>query len=154
MNALVRQIAVLSVLWAMCELLLPDGKHQHMVRMTASLLVMTALLTTAGGMLNESHPAQTVMTYRVQQTAEDTYQRTALAAVANQMESWCVHLAQRAGYRAEAAVYLAMDGSLDHVELTLKGSGSGLIAPGRLAALMAEKLEVEESRIWLSVEGT
>ena len=153
MNAFVRQIAVLSVLWAMCEILLPDGKHQHMVRMTASLLVMTALLTTVSGWLGRQPPAQSTMTFRMQQAAQDTYQRTALTAVANQLESYCVRMAQRAGYEAAASVALTMDGALEYVRLNLNQPSHTLLSPAELCQTLARQLGVEESRIQLSTEG-
>ncbi len=153
MNAFVRQIAVLSVLWAMCEMLLPDGKYQQMVRMTASLLVMSALLTTLGSWLGNAHqPAQTAMTVKVQQAAHDTYRRTALTAMANQLESYCVRIAQRAGYQAGVVVCLTMDGALDHVQLVVNQKDGALLLPGELAAVLADQLNVEEERIRLSVE--
>jgi len=153
MNAFVRQIAVLSVLWAVCELLLPDGKHQQMVRMTASLLVMTALLTTVNGWLGSAQKAQPVMTAVMQQAAEDTYQRTALTAMANQVQGYCERMAERAGYQASAAVYLMMDGGLDHVQLVLNQPEYALMSADRLAYTLAGQLGVEEERIRLSVEG-
>ena len=153
MNAFVRQITVLSVLWAVCELLLPDGKHQQMVRMTASLLVMTALLTTASQWLGVERSAQPAMTGIVHQVSEDTYQRTALTALANQLENYCVRMAQRAGYQANAAVYLTMEGSLDHVQLAVTDAPGVLLSSGELRQMLAQQLGVEEERIWLSVEG-
>ena len=152
MNAFVRQIAVLSVLWAMCEMLLPDGKYQQMVRMTASLLVMSALLTTLGGWMGKEQPAQPAMTMRIQQAAQDTYHRTALTAMANQLESYCVRMAQRAGYQASAVVCLTMDGALDHVQMQVNQPDAALLPPGELAAVLADQLGAEEDRIWLSVE--
>ena len=154
MSAFVRQIAVLSVLWAMCELLLPEGRQQRMVRMTASLLVMAALLSTVGSWLGSARSAQPAMTQTVQQTAEDTYRRTALVAFANQLESYCVRMAQRAGYQAGAEVYLTLDGELDHVKLTLNQPEAALISSARLAQTLSQQLDVDEQRIWLSVEGT
>lgn len=132
---------------------MPDGRHQQMVRMTASLLVLTALLTTVSGWLGDGQAAQPAMTVRLQQVSEDTYQRTALTAMANQMESYCVHVATRAGYQAKAAVYLTMDGALDHIDLALVPSDSALMPPDELAQTLAQQLQVERGRIMLSVEG-
>lgn len=153
MNAFVRQIAVLSVLWAMCELLLPDGKHQQMVRMTASLLVLTALLSAAGNWISGEQPAQTAMTHRIVQASENSYQRTALTAMANQLEGYCVRMAERAGYQAGAAVYLTQDGALDHIDLVLAQHGAALMSSAELAKILAGQLGVGEERIRLSVEG-
>lgn len=152
MNALVRQIAVLSVLWAMCELLLPDGKHRHVVRMTASLLVMAALVSTAGGWIQWGEAARPAISAAVHHTAEDTYLRTALTAMANQAKGYCERLAHRAGYEARAEVYLSMSGALEHVQLVLKPLGAPLAAPEELAAMLAGQLGAPEERIRISVE--
>ena len=154
MNALVRQIAVLSVLWAVCELLLPDGKHQHMVRVTASLLVMTALLTTVNGWLGSVSDAQPTMMTVVQQTADNTYRRTALTAMANQIQNYCERMASRAGYLANAAVYLNMEGAVDHVNLTIHQQEGPMVSAERLAGMLADQLGVDREQIRLSVEGS
>ena len=152
MNAMVRQIAVLSVLWAMCEMLLPDGRHQQMVRMTASLLVMTALVTTAGSWISGGETALPAITQTVQSVSESAYRRTALTALANQLESWCVHTAQRAGYEAAAAVYLTMDGAVERIDLALKATAP-LMEASELAARMAQQLGLAAERLRFSVEG-
>ncbi len=154
MNALIRQIAVLSALWTVCELLLPDGRHQHMVRMTASLLVMAALLTTVAGWLGNVPQTSTVMTVAVQQASEDAYHRTVLRAAANQLEGWCRRTAERAGYQASTVVYLTMDGALDHVQMALRPRGQAVMTAERLACTLAERLGVQREQIRLSVEGT
>ena len=152
MNGLVRQIAVLSMLWAVCELLLPDGKQHQMVRMAASLLIMIALLTTVRGWLGQPADAQPVMTLRVQQASEETYRRSALTAAANQLESWCVNLAWRAGYQAKAAVWLTMEGETQRISLVLQPSSAALLEPEALRQTLAQQLGVDESCILLSVE--
>ena len=154
MNVLVRQIAVLSVLWAVCELLLPEGKHQQMVRMTASLLVMTALLTTVSSWLGGAPADKPAMTMVVQQAAADTYRKTALTAMANQVQGLCERIAARAGYQAHAAVFVTMEGSVDHVQLSLRPSEKTLVSAERLARMLAEQLGVEQEQIRLSVEGS
>jgi len=153
MNTLVRQVAVLSVLWALCELLLPDGRYQRMVRLTASLLVMAALLSTVGDWLGLQQNARPAAAAQLQQTSEKEYLRTALAAAANQLESWCVKMAKRAGYQAQACVWLQMDGGLDHIELVLENAGGAFLSPGELRAAMAEALGTQTERIRISPEG-
>ena len=152
MNALVRQIAALSVLWAMCELLLPEGRYQPVVRMTASLLVISALLTTVSGWLGQETNVQPVFSMRVQQAAEEAYQRTAVTAMANQLEHYCVRMAQRAGYQAQAVVYMTMDGALAQVQLTLGQSEAPFLSPTELRGVLAEQLNVAEMCIQLTVE--
>ena len=152
MNALARQVAILSALWAMCELLLPEGKHQAMVRMTASLLMMSALLGTVSGWLGRENDARPVLSMRIQQTSEETYQRAALTAMANQVRGCCVRMATRAGYQAEAVVYMTMDGALEKVLLTLNERDQPLISPEELRNALAARLGVGEQRVQLSVE--
>ena len=52
MDAFVRQLAVLSVLWSLSELLLPEGRLQKMARMTVSVLVMAALVSGLGSLMD------------------------------------------------------------------------------------------------------
>ena len=153
MNTLVRQVAVLSVLWALCELLLPDGRYQRMVRLTASLLVMAALLSTLGDWLGLAQTARPAAVVQMQEASEKEYLRSALAAAANQLENWCVQMAQRAGYRAEACVWLQLDGGLDHIDLSLSDEPNALLTPGELCAEMAERLDIDTERIRISPEG-
>ncbi len=51
MNAFVRKLVALSTVWAFCELLLPDGKMQKMVRITVSLLMMLSLVSAISALL-------------------------------------------------------------------------------------------------------
>lgn len=154
MNALIRQIAALSVLWAICEMLLPGRKYQQMVRMTAGLLVMASLASTVFSWLDKSPEAQPVMTVRFRQNAQESYQRAALTAAANQMRSLCERLADRAGYQASATVYLRMDGSVEYVQLTLKAKPQVLIPADELKKRLAQQLGVEEECIRFSMEET
>lgn len=133
-------------------MILPDGKYQQMARMTASLLVMTALMSAISGWLGKAQPSQPVMSLRLQQAAEDSYQRTALTAMANQLERYCVQWANRAGYQASAAVWMTMDGALDHIQLTIGQLQAPLISAAELAQTLAQQLGVEEDRI--SMEET
>ena len=153
MNSLIRQITALSVLWTVCELLLPEGKYQPMVRMTASLLVMTALMTTIAGWLGHALQDVPAITLAVQQASENAYQRTALTAAANQLENWCVRMAEKAGYQASAAVYLTLDGALDHVQMAVRPSEHPLMTTERLAGVLAEQLGVSREQILLSEEA-
>ncbi len=114
MNAFVRQIAVLSVLWSLCELLLPDGRQQKMARMTVSILVMAALISAVSGLLGTQ--VQAVGLPALAQTVEEagarSYARIALQAAANQTERFVISLARQAGYSARGArPYPAMAGA-------------------------------------------
>ena len=97
MNAFVRQLAVLSVLWSVCELLLPEGRQQQMVRAAVGVLVMTALLGTMGRILSGSMeiPAWSAQiaetgTYRYRQTALTAMATTMAMAAAYWMDFWLV----------------------------------------------------------------
>lgn len=152
MNGFVRQLAALSVLWSLCELVLPDGKQQQMVRMTVSVLVMTALLGSMGRMLSGSVelPAWSV---QIHQTGTQSYQQTALTALASQVENWCVRRAQRAGYQAAAVVWVTQTGALEKIEMTLSARQPPLITPGELRSQLAEALQINPEQIRLS-EGS
>lgn len=119
MNAFVRQMAALSVLWALCELLLPEGRAQQAVRLTAGVLVMTALLMSAGRLMEQRLPALTALAPQVQQATSASYGETALRSAANQVKADCQRLAQRAGYQAEAKAFLTMDGAVEQIQLSL-----------------------------------
>ena len=51
MNAFIRQMAVLSVLWAFCEMLLPEGRQRRAVRLTVSLMMAASLLSSLSALL-------------------------------------------------------------------------------------------------------
>lgn len=150
MKELIRQTAVLSTLWALCELILPQGGSQRLVRLTAGILMLTALLGTAGRAFDQAASLETALTISMQRASSEVYQRTALMAMANQLQGYCERMARRAGYAAQAEAALCMDGSLDHVRVKL--SGNGLIPPAELRLRLAQQLNTQEERIWL--EGT
>ncbi|MEG1471687.1 MAG: stage III sporulation protein AF [Clostridia bacterium] len=156
MNAFVRQLAVLSMLWSFCELLLPDGKQQKMVRMTVSVLVMAALLTALHGLIRTGTAATAALptlAAKTQAVSTLSYAHYALTALANQAESFCVRLAQKAGYAATAAVYLRENGALDHVELCLNApQGTApppLLTREEVAEVIAKQLEANPAEVWL-----
>lgn len=145
MNAFVRQLAVLSVLWSFCELLLPEGKQQRMVRLTVSVLVMTALLSALNGLLGSVQalewPSQPVL---AQGEGSLQARRTALQAAANQARAFCLRQAAKAGYEAECEISLRMDGTLERAVLRLcpKAESPPLMTAEDLIALLAKGLGV------------
>ena len=141
MNAFVRQLAVLSVLWSVVELLLPDGKQQPMIRMTMGVLVMTALITQAGRWMGtvEEMPAWSVQTT---QATESAYRHTALRSLANQIENYCVYQAERAGYQAQAGVWLRQDGKIERIDLQLAQEGAVLLNAQKLCDHLAQQLRI------------
>ena len=155
MNAFVRQLAVLSVLWALCELILPGGKQQQMVRMTVSMLVMTALLSTAGSLLKPLYgEASPALAQQAAAVSQASYRHTALTAWANQAENHCVRLSQRAGYEAQAAVYLTMQGAIDHIVLRLKGGEQALMPLAELQQMLADQLSIRVEQVQITVGRT
>lgn len=137
MNGLIRQMAVLSVLWSLCELLLPEGRAHKAARMTASVLVMTALLAGAGRLMRTPFPELTVLAPRMQQAAAQTYQETALRVAANQVRDDCQRLAERAGYQGRFTAYLTLEGRIDHIE----GCLTALETPIQTAEALRQLLE-------------
>ena len=148
MDAFVRQLAVLSVLWSLSELLLPEGRLQKMARMTVSVLVMAALVSGLGSLmdiqLESALPAAADAS-----AGGDSYARAVLSAAANQAEGYCVRLARRAGYEARAAVYLTMEGAVDHIDLWLMPGEAPLLDAEEVARTIADELAVPVERVLL-----
>ena len=148
MNGLIRRLAVLSVLWSLVELVMPMGRQQTAVRMIMGVLMMTALLTHTGQWLGkmEEMPAWSV---QIAQAGEENYRRTALSSLANQVESYCVRQAQKAGYEAAAKVWLRISGELERIELELASDGKALLSPEELRSHLAVCLQTDTGRIQL-----
>ena len=152
MNGLIRKLAVLAVLWSVCELLMPEGKQQQMVRAAVSVLVLTALLSAAGIWLRGEQAVLPAVSQQGWQASQDQYRRTALTAFANQAKSWCEAFCRRAGYEAQAEVSLHMDGSLDSVMLTLTPQ-TPLMDTQQLADRLAQELNTERERVQIAEES-
>ncbi len=156
MNAFVRQLAVLAGLWALCEMLLPEGRQQRMVHMAVSLMVMAALIGSLDGLLGSVRTAEWPV-LRMQAAAAPLtgYDRIALTSLANQARSLCCRTAKRAGYRADAVVRLRTDGSLEGVELLLqKDNSPPLMEENALCEAVAELLNAEVGQVrWQPLEG-
>lgn len=153
MDAFVRRLAALTVLWSLCELLVPEGSQRRLVRMTVSALVMITLLASAGELFSGGADAEWALP--AMSDAEPngaSYAEAALGALANQAESAIVRVAERAGYDASAAVYLRRDGALDHIRLTLarREGAAQLVDTGELKGRLAALFETEEANIHLT----
>lgn len=143
MNAFVRQLAVLGVLWPLCELLLPEGRQQKLVRMAVSLLVMVALIGGLQNLLSLAPHSLPVLTDAAVSSGAESYARTALQAAANNAEAFCVRLCERAGYSARAAVYLTAQGAVEHIDLWLKARNAApLVAAQTLRSAVAQQLSL------------
>lgn len=152
MNALIRQIAVLAVLWTVCELLVPEGRLQQMVRMTVSVLVMTALLSTAGELFQTQPSAAPTLAQQAAHSSSHSYRRIALQAAANQLAAFCTRFASRAGYGAQVSVYLTDSGMPERIDMQLSAH-SPLMNTNKLVQKLADQLEIETERIHLSIPG-
>ena len=156
MNGFVRQLTVLAALWALCELLLPQGRQQQMVRMAVSLMVMIALVTSLGHLLGSVRPTDWPVLSPARPIGEATgYQRIALTSLANQAEQLCLRIARKAGYQARAAVYLQADGALERVELYLSRTGTPpVMDEDVLAGTIAQLLSAAPQQVrWQQPDG-
>lgn len=149
MDAFVRQLAVLSVLWSLSELLLPEGRLQKMARMTVSVLVMAALVSGLGNLMDIQVESTLPAAADAVAGGGESYVRAALSAAANQAEVYCVRIARRAGYEARAAVYLTMEGVVDHIDLWLTPGEAPLLDAEAVARTIADGLGVPRERVRL-----
>lgn len=118
MNGFVVRLVVLSVMWAVCEMLLPEGKTRQAVQFVVSLLVMLSLLAFMDETLKaQIPPAEEKAIFA--EGPESCAGRIYLRSRANLLRDYVVALSKRAGYEAEATVYLTMDGAPERIELTL-----------------------------------
>lgn len=153
MSAFVRQLAVLSLLWSFCELLMPEGRQQKLVRMTVGLMVMAALVSALSGLLGGvktvEWPSQTV--FQQNETKAEP-ELVYLKSIANQARQYCLRLAQKAGYQAEVSVYLRRDGSLERIELQLAAAEGSTVwlNEDELGARLAQAFQVEPDRIHIA----
>lgn len=148
MDAFVRQLAVLSVLWSLSELLLPEGRLKKMARMTVSVLVMAALVSGLGSLMDIQ--VESALPAAADAVAGgESYTRAALSAAANQAEAYCVYLARRAGYEARAAVYLTLEGAVDHIDLSLAAGEAPLLDEEELARTIAGQLAISPELVHL-----
>ncbi len=152
MDRLIRQLAVLAVLWTVCELLTPSGRQQQITRAAMSLLVLTALLSSAGAWLDGEQAALPAAVRQGLEVSQSQYRRTALTAFANQVKQWCESYCRRAGYEARVDVTLRLDGALEKIDLTLNAAAP-LMSRERLVKMLADELDTEAQRICLT-EGT
>ncbi len=148
MDAFVRQLAVLSVLWSLSELLLPEGRLQKMARMTVSVLVMAALISGLGNLMNIQVESALPAVSDAAAVGE-SYARAAVSAAANQAETYCVQLARRAGYEARAAVYLTLEGAVDHIDLSLAAGETPLLSEEEVARTIAGQLAIPPEMVRL-----
>lgn len=161
MNAFIRQMAVLSVLWAFCEMLLPEGRQRRAVRLTVSLMMAASLLSSLSALLpTAAEPSRETFAFFQQGGGNEPARRLALQSAAREAEAFLVRLAGRAGYDAQGKVWLDMDGALCQAEVTLspREGQSLLLTADQLRQKIAQTLQVEQSRITVvqssEAEGT
>ncbi len=172
MGGFLRQVISLSGLWALAELLLPEGSLHKAARLCMSLITMAVLLVSmvdlVSGWLNTSLPEDAMegLGALAQQSAEAApaaatgagYVEAYLTAQANQAENLCLRMARQAGYQARAAVYLRQDGGLERMQVQLLGPAPGpegtratpLLAAAELRTALAKAFGAEESQVNVS----
>ena len=149
--ATARAVAPLNVL---CELLLPDGRQQRLVRMTVSLMVMLSLLSALGGLTGEATAVWSAQPQTMLPTDPTSHARAALSAAANELSAYCQRLAERAGYEAVAEVSLTLDGALDTVVLRLTPQAQHpLLDEESLLRTVAQALGAEPQQIRLEADA-
>lgn len=168
MGAFLRQMVAMAALWTIEELLLPEGNLQKAARLAVSLLVMTVLLVSmvdllrgwAGWGMADWNGNLGAIAWESSQgvqagQAPTAYERLYLQSQANQAEALCLRLAEKAGYQAEAAVYLLASGGLDRIRMRLKPAGNGekppFISMEEIRRVIATAFQVEEEKITLIV---
>jgi len=164
MGMFLRQIIALSALWALSELLMPEGGISSMARLVISLLVMAVLMTSAIDALNGWAGVEVSVTQslgaaalesaeEMQQRTEAGYAQAYLRSLANQAEDTCVRMAKGAGYAADTAVYLRDDGSLERIDLRVRhplyGGTQPLISAEDLRQRIAEAFMADLSCVKL-----
>ncbi len=169
MAGFLRNIVALSGIWALCELLLPEGGVQKMARLFISLLVMTVLVASLADALSElggkSLPSLAGALGDVAResasaplAAEAGYTQAYLRSQANQAEDACVRIAKNAGYVARAKVYLQAGGALERIELLVEGplrqDSPPLIDPEQLRQTITKAFQAEDARVRLDGDET
>ena len=150
MSAFVRQLAALSVLWSLCELLTPSGGQRRMARLAVSLLVMTALVATLGEALNGAGAsAWAALPVLAEGVQSESLARAAVQSAADQTWRYCEGVARRAGYQARGQVLLSQSGALERVclYLTVPQGGAPLVEPEGLRDRLVQALATEPERI-------
>ncbi len=164
MGGFLRQVAVLGALWALVELLLPEGNLHKAVRLIASLLVMAVLLSAMvdmiQGWLKPGTASITSVLGQVaaqsslqvgEETTQPGYTHYVLQAQANQARAFCQRMAENAGYKAEATVYVTESGGLGRIELWLEASKTQqsppLIEPDELREAIRSAFGAEDAQV-------
>ena len=153
LNAFIRRMAVLSVLWAFCEMLLPEGRQRRAVRLTVSLMMAAALLSSVTALLPASaERVQESFALFRQAEGSAAADRLALQAAAREAEAFLVRLAEKAGYDAQGSVWLCTNGALYQAEVRVSPNKGQtlLLSTGQLRQKIAQALQVEEDRITVS----
>ncbi len=170
MGSFLRGVVALGAVWALSELLLPEGGSQRAVRLILSLMVMTVLVGALSDGLSqltgEMRPSMTeslglAATQGYQQNQarqQQTYTRTYLRSLANQAEAVCIRMGSGAGYALTAQVFLHESGGLERIDLKLKGvlrEGSPpLMTPEALRQAITKAFQTEDFRVRLMEDGT
>lgn len=153
MNGFVVRLVVLSALWALCDMLVPEGKIRRMAQFTVSLMMMLSLLGSAAQLLGQELPDAGSLPVLAETSPKGDSGRIYLQARANQLRSYAIGQGERAGYRADATVYLTGEGALERMELTLwkQKEGPPLMTGTALAETLARTLQISPEKICLQM---
>lgn len=169
MNAFLRQMAVLGILTALAEHLLPEGGLQKAGRLVMGLLMMLTILTAILNLLKMPLPDIAGL-FRFQQQAELTaltepqsYRDTVLESLRRQVQDSAERAAQSAGYPHTAAqAELSQNGEILWIRLSVQaddvpafqGETAARQEYQMLIAGVAAALSLKEDRIFLESGGT
>jgi hypothetical protein len=154
-NGFVVRLAVLSVLWAFCEMLLPEGKSRRMVQFIVSLMMMLSLIGFTADLLGREAPHAGNMPVLAETSPGVEGRRIFLQARANQLRSYAIGLGERAGFRTDATVYMQENGAVERMELTLwkRENGPPIMTGTALAETLARTLDILPEKVVLRTEG-
>lgn len=107
LNAFIRRMAVLSVLWAFCEMLLPEGRQRRAVRLTVSLMMAAALLSSVTALLPASaeRVQESFALFRQAEGSAAAERLRCRPLLGKRKRFWCVWPKKQATMRREASGY-------------------------------------------------
>ncbi len=169
MNAFLRQMAVLGILTALAEHLLPEGGLQKAGRLVMGLLMMFTILTAILNLLKMPLPDVAAL-FRFQQQAELTaltepqsYRDAVLESLRRQVQDAAERAAKSAGYPGVTArAELSQNGEILDIRLgvqaedvpAFQGETASRLKYQALISGVAAALTLKEDRIFLESGGT
>ncbi len=155
MNAFLRQIAVLGVLSALGELVLPEGSVRPAVRLVLSLMCSVVLVVTVTGWLKGDSAAASAqaqqgwltVSQHHQRETDELARRQAVESAANQLSQAAQRYCQNAGYEAQAVSYWTQQGALERLELRLAPDDMPLVDESTLLDRLCTQFGLERAQV-------